>query len=182
VLVEQQDIAQASARARPTLSACHPRISDGIFARAFLPHLPAVPNAVSLFASACFFLWCLRETNVLAHRERIVKGGVLNRKPIFFPDLAELIQPAAAIACPWMRTDPSQVSPVRYEPRTRFCRYHCGPAQQDFATLQARLIPSRTCLTPKGLMQVLDGDNWRAALSASAGSVAICSIVSMSYL
>ena len=98
-LVEQQEyLAPKLARVpAPLVSACHPEMSDGIFAARFPFPLPPGVRSLGLPSSDfdSFLVVLQRKSHVLFDGQRVVKRGVLKQKAHLPSDLAQLVESQA---------------------------------------------------------------------------------------
>ena len=107
-----------------------------------------------------------RKSHVLLDGQRIVKRGVLKQKPHFLPDFAELVESQTGDVL----TVDANRSRVRLlqaddEPQQYALAGTTAPQhRQGLAAPHGQANPVQNLLTSEGLMQVLDGDNWRIAV------------------
>src|ERR1700674_806658 len=107
-----------------------------------------------------------RKSHVLLDGQRIVKRRVLKQKTHFLPDFAELVESQAADVLT-VDANRSRVGLLQAddEPQQYALTGTTAPQhRQGLATRHGEANPVQNFLTSEGLMQVLDGDNWRAAV------------------
>src|ERR1039458_7996163 len=104
--------------------------------------------------------------HVLFDSQRVVKCGMLKQKTHFLPDLAEPVESQAGNVLP---VDANR-SRVRFlesdnEPEQHALAGTTAPQhRQGLAALHGQADPVQNLLTAERFMQVLDGDNRRAAV------------------
>src|SRR5271157_4966063 len=107
-----------------------------------------------------------RKSHVLLDGQRIVKRGMLKQKTNFLPDFAELVESHAGD----ILTVDANRSRVRLlqaddEPQQdALTGATASQHRQGLAAPHGQANPIQNLLTSEGLVQVLDGNNWRAAV------------------